>query len=101
MRCKVQNGGGTPINIKILDDLEYLLEKAKAEILFQKAKENRIDIEADDGCLRGFGSIEQRKFYRKVWNNTYNALKASGKLSCAYPEEWEESGYSKEEYDKL
>jgi hypothetical protein len=73
--------------------------KIKYKRCFNHAVGDIIDIEADDCCLRGFGTIEERQFYRKAYQETFDAIMDSGNYDNSYPEWWETTGYTKEELD--
>jgi hypothetical protein len=65
MRCIEQNGGCTNIPEESLSQDEYTRERINYKRMLNHAVGDIIDIEMDDCCLRGFGTIEERKFYRE------------------------------------
>lgn len=90
-----------PIDISSLTIDEYCSEVGKYSRCLSHALDGEIDIEMDDCCLRGLGTIEQRKMYRNAWQETYDTLKVSRKLNEWRPEFHECMGYTKEEYEKM
>jgi hypothetical protein len=90
-----------PIDISSVSIDEYISEMSNYIKMFEHALNDEIDIESDDCCLRGFGTIEQRKFYRQKWQETYDAVMASGNYDSSFPSFNECMGYTDEEIEQM
>ncbi|MDD4377770.1 MAG: hypothetical protein PHH48_06515 [Eubacteriales bacterium] len=66
--------------------------------LLDCTKNDDLDVEAGDCCLRGFCTVDEREFYRKKYVETLKSAVNSGYFD-GYPEWWACTGYSKEELD--
>jgi hypothetical protein len=100
-RCSEQNGGCTHAPIESLSQEDYTRERINYKRMLNHAIDDIIDIESDDCCLRGFGTIPQRKFYRKKWQETYDAVMASGNYDSSFPSFNECMGFSDEEIEQM
>lgn len=82
--------------IKILDNTEQLGWEKEA---YQQALNDELDIEMYFyKNLHVFGNAEQKAFYAKKWQETYEKY---CDYDPGYPEKWEKAGYTKEEWEEM
>lgn len=80
--------------------MKYVPENRKeSKRLLKRAIMDRIDIEIHPATIT-HGTPLEIEFYAKKWEETYQAVIASGYYN-GYPEWWETTGYTREEIERM